>query len=746
MADSATTLQDVGTDGSQKTLAILGDGFAAGTDQTTYNNYVRDNVMRGVFLADAFNEDSAAWNIIRVNLESATSGASTRTWNLQGTPSNLADDTFTDNIVPTALNIISNGEWWHDWFENGTDTQKRIDDAVKKWAPGADFILIIVNSTLDGGLRSDNVLKVTTLVGADTIEHEFGHGFANLADEYSAKDKGANTDPTTEPKKVNITIETDRTKLKWRQYVDPGTPIPTGTGKDSVYTAGVKPAGWDDQADAGLFEGAATFETGMYRPAVNCRMRHQWDADEFCPICYTEMKENHRKACGRTFHTVVPGRFTGATRSEFFGIDERGISLYRADGPRWQHVRTTAGDIPGIWGMRKGDVYVAGDFDGDGRDELVVFNPDWWVMPYLGLIKVGTDGSLKVLARYDGDIPGWGNFAAHDKFLVGDFNGDGRDDLLVVNMTDWSMPYVATLQSTGSGFALTNRYDGDIPGWGGMRSHDEFHVAHVGSPARSDLLVWNAKDWSSIYLGLIRMGRAGKLSCIRLWEDDLPGWGGFAEHDRIYVGDFNRDGRDDLYLFNGPDWSDPYLGMFRSTGSDFAAVRLYEGDVPGWGGMAENDQFVPADLLGDGRIGLFVWNFEDWGPNYAGRMVSTGNGLNADWVEDWVGEWHLGTVDRFTVALPSLRKIVVKPALHDSILSKAVTRWGEMGLDLAGSQTGRIVEPRLAELGTIIVGYGPDRMISHNLNWLGTIRTAAPLTLDSIYYRWIHNYRHGRNW
>src|SRR5262245_28240274 len=126
MADSVTTLQDVGTSG-KKTLAILGDGFAAGADQTTYNNYVRDKVMKGVFLSDAFNEDSAAWNVLRVNLESANSGASTRTWNLMGTPKNLSDDTFTDNIVATALNIISNGEWWHDWFEDGTDTASKID-------------------------------------------------------------------------------------------------------------------------------------------------------------------------------------------------------------------------------------------------------------------------------------------------------------------------------------------------------------------------------------------------------------------------------------------------------------------------------------------------------------------------------------------------------------------------------------------------------------------------------------------
>jgi hypothetical protein len=46
----------------------------------------------------------------------------------------------------------------------------------------------------------------------------------------------------------------------------------------------------------------------------------------------------------------------------------------------------------------------------------------------------------------------------------------------------------------------------------------------------------------------------------------------------------------------------------------------------------------------------------------------------------------------------------------------------------------------------ILVPRGPDRVIAHNRDWLGTFRTAGPLTLDSIYYRWVHNYRHGRNW
>ena len=97
-------------------------------------------------------------------------------------------------------------------------------------------------------------------------------------------------------------------------------------------------------------------------------------------------------------------------------------------------------------------------------------------MPYLGLLAGDGHNGLRLIARYDGDIPGWGGLARNDKFYVADFNGDGRKDLLVFNGDDWSMTYVAMLRSTGTGFSLVRRFDGDIPGWGGLARHDQLFV------------------------------------------------------------------------------------------------------------------------------------------------------------------------------------------------------------------------------------------------------------------------------
>ena len=86
--------------------------------------------------------------------------------------------------------------------------------------------------------------------------------------------------------------------------------------------------------------------------------------------------------------------------------------------------------VPGSWQFQPHDQVYVGDFNGDGVDEVAIFNGVDWAIPYLGLLVSDGNGGLRLVARYDGDIPGWGGFARNDRFLVADLNGDGKDDLV----------------------------------------------------------------------------------------------------------------------------------------------------------------------------------------------------------------------------------------------------------------------------------------------------------------------------
>ncbi len=676
-----------GPPGIKKNIAVLGDGFAAGADQTTYNDKVDELLIDGVFGHDYFYEDAQAFNIYRVNLISKESPVSTRVYDEKGTPTDASDDTIVSTTLrDTALGYIFSGSWAHCWLEPGANTGARVNAALEKWAPDYDLVLIILNESRYGGCGGGGFQIVPLGVHWSVMAHEFGHGTGGLADEYCA----SGTYSGGEPGAVNLTINTNRASTKWGNFVAPATPLPTGTGDCAGYTAGSKPAGWSDDQDAGLFEGGGTNSRGIYRPAINCRMRS--NSPPYCPVCYTQLKRLMDPSTQRTFLDCHAGDFNGDGKDDVLIHNDNGIILYRSDGSKLDLAFSAVERVPGSWQFKPGDRFYIGDFNGDGKDEVVVFNSTDWAMEYLGLLADDGAGGLRLIARYDDAMPGW-QFQHNDRFYVADFDGNGRDDLFVFNGTDWAIPYVGMLRSSGSSFSVANRYDAVLPGWQ-MRPGDRHMVGDLNGDGREDLVVFNGDDWSIPYLGLLQ-SRGAYLSMSHRYDGSMPGWQ-MRRGDQHLVGDFNGDGKADLYVFNGSDWSIAYLGMLASDGTGLSMTKRYDGSVPGWQ-MRRHDQHYLADLNGNGRADLFVYNHQDWYSEYLGTMTSSGTGLSARWSVDWVGEWNLGGVDRF------------EPCDYEG----------------AG---------------------GRRDLFVHNHDWFGMIRANRGLSLQRIYYRWIHNYSYGRNW
>jgi len=120
------------------------------------------------------------------------------------------------------------------------------------------------------------------------------------------------------------------------------------------------------------------------------------------------------------------------------------------------------------------------------------------------------------------------------------------------------------------------------------------------------------RTWLSAEYLLMLASNGNGFDYVKRFDDTLPGWGSMKRNDQFYVGDFNADGLSDLYVFNGPDWSMPYLLMLASTGSDVRFVQRFDRDVPGWGEMRRNDRWFVADVNGDRRSDLYVYNALDW--------------------------------------------------------------------------------------------------------------------------------------
>jgi IgA Peptidase M64/FG-GAP-like repeat len=678
MPNSVTQIRSAGPPGVKRNLAILGDGFAAG-DQTLYNDKVQQLVIDGVFGHDYFYEDAEAWNIYRVNLVSNVSGVSQRKYN-NGT---ILSTTLKD----TALGIIYSGSWAHCWLEYGANSNTLILNALNTWVPDYNFVLVILNEPGWGGCGGGGRAHVTLAGDWSVTAHEFGHGLGGLADEYC----GSNTYAGGESGSVDLTINTNRATLKWGNFVAPTTPIPTGSGSCVDYTQGAKPAGWDDNQDVGTFEGAgAYYNRGIYRPVINCRMRS--NVPPYCPVCYTSFKKQYDTYTGHSFLKCYAGDFNGDGKSDLLNHNGNSIMLYRSNGSQLDLVFSAVGIVPGSWQFMPNDRFYVGDFNGDGKDEVVVFNGTDWVTEYLGLLADDGANGLKCIARYDNAMTNW-DFTSGDQFFVADFDGDGKQDLFVFNGSNWGTPYLAMLKSSGTGFSVAQKYSGSLPGWI-MRPNDRYYVGDFTGDGKKDLWVFNGKDWSIPYLGMLK-SNGTSLTMSQVYNTNLPGWI-MKPGDQHWVGDFDGDGKADLYVFNGSDWSTAYLGMLKSTGTALTNVQVYNGNVPGWQ-MRKNDLHWLADINGDGKADLFVFNALDWSTEYLGAMCSTGTGLATTQIADWVGEWNLGKVDQFEVCN------------YEGVAGKR-------------------------------------DLFVHNQDWFGMIRSTPGFSLQKIYYRWIHNYRYGRNW
>ena len=138
-----------------------------------------------------------------------------------------------------------------------------------------DQIYILINSPKYGGGGIYNFYcssAASNSFSGDIIIHEFGHGFAGLADEYydDTTTYGDMYNLNLEPWEPNITTLVDFDS-KWNDMLDRKTPVPTPREKKYEHTIGV-------------YEGGGYEPKGVYSPHLDCLMK-TFKGHEFCPVC-----------------------------------------------------------------------------------------------------------------------------------------------------------------------------------------------------------------------------------------------------------------------------------------------------------------------------------------------------------------------------------------------------------------------------------------------------------------------------
>jgi len=154
-----------------------------------------------------------------------------------------------------------------------TEDCKAVNDAAAN-VP-CDQVCILVNTEKYGG---GGIYNHYSIVSSDdrlseiVFVHEFGHVFAGLGDEYYTSNVSYEEfyKLDLEPWQPNLTTLVDFDS-KWKGMIDKDTPVPT-------------PAEEKYSGITGVFEGGGYSARGIYRPAMDCRMKSNV-ADHFCEVC-----------------------------------------------------------------------------------------------------------------------------------------------------------------------------------------------------------------------------------------------------------------------------------------------------------------------------------------------------------------------------------------------------------------------------------------------------------------------------
>ena len=292
------TFQKMGDPAGKVDLLVLGDGYTA-SERGKFEKDAR-RFMETLFTASPFKEhrkDFNVWGLCPAAEESGVSRPSSGIY--RRSPLGASYDTFdSERYVLT--------------------TENRTMRDAASFAP-YEFVEILVNGKTYGG---GGIFNQYATVAIDNAwagyvgVHEFGHHFAGLADEYYTSDVSyLSQEKRTEPWEPNVTALLDPAKLKWKDLVEAGTPVPTPWSKEQferfeaeiqkqrreLRAAGKPEAEMEElfrkerekqeamfraekyAGKAGAFEGANYEAKGYYRPEVDCIMFTRYL--KFCAVC-----------------------------------------------------------------------------------------------------------------------------------------------------------------------------------------------------------------------------------------------------------------------------------------------------------------------------------------------------------------------------------------------------------------------------------------------------------------------------
>jgi hypothetical protein len=319
-------------------------------------------------------------------------------------------------------------------------------------------------------------------------------------------------------------------------------------------------------------------------------------------------------------HQLFSGDFDGNGKSD-------SLFYYAGDGNWWMGLSDgtnltwhLAGNTNSLGSLIDGQhAFYTGDFNGDGKSDVLIYggaDGSW---------RLGTSDGTNLTWQVISTVPGYGNLLdGRHRTLIGDFNGDGKSDVLFYYGGDGHV-----WLGLSSGSALTWHQASDTSGYGNLLdgSHAIFTGDFDGNGKRDLGFYYNGDG--NFWVGL---SDGANLTWSK-WSTTL-GYGNLIDSGhQLLSGDFDGNGKSDFLFF-------------------------YNGDGHWWMGLSDGKSFTWH------QAGTVATNLLDWSHRlYTGDFDGNGKSDAAYYSDD--GSWWVGLSDGTNLSWQSMGNVMSQGNLLD---------------------------------------------------------------------------------
>jgi len=278
---------------------------------------------------------------------------------------------------------------------------------------------------------------------------------------------------------------------------------------------------------------------------------------------------------------LVPGDFNGDGRADIAltgptDWDTVPIAMSNGNGT-FAFTNAQVSQFPAL-AATAGVKAVPGDFNGDGRGDIALTGASTWSKIPVAFSS-GTSGTFTVTNASVADFPSF-TTAVGVKVVGGDFDGDGRDDIAATGVAGWTTLPVAF--SNGNGFfQVTNNNLDTFPSLAATRGAQAV-VGDFNGDGRDDIALTGVAGWASVPIAFALGG-----GLFTMTNNSITDFGDWAATPgaKAVTGDFNGDTLDDIALTGPVGWGTIPVALSNGDGS-FTVTNVAVTDFPTFASQA----------------------------------------------------------------------------------------------------------------------------------------------------------------